>query len=56
VREPAPVLSGVSETPVQPAPSPRIEPVVVVESSADDASKPRRTGWWAKRLLGGNKG
>ena len=23
---------------------------------ADDASKPRRTGWWAKRLLGGDKG
>jgi hypothetical protein len=23
-----------------------------VTSASDDASKPRRTGWWAKRILG----
>jgi hypothetical protein len=28
----------------------------VTSSAADEAAdKPRRTGWWAKRLLGGDK-
>jgi len=29
---------------------------VTAPAEADDAGKPRRTGWWAKRLLGGDKG
>jgi hypothetical protein len=29
---------------------------VAEAAPADDAGKPRRTGWWAKRLLGGDKG
>jgi hypothetical protein len=29
---------------------------VTSTAEADDASKPKRSGWWAKRLLGGDKG
>jgi ribonuclease E len=28
-------------------------PVAPAEQPQDDDGKPRRTGWWAKRLLGG---
>jgi ribonuclease E len=34
-----------------PAPEPREQPES--EQPQDDAAKPRRTGWWAKRMLGG---
>ncbi|AMN42793.1 Rne/Rng family ribonuclease [Rhodoplanes sp. Z2-YC6860] len=60
VREAAPV-SGVSAptmtTAPEPQPAPPPAPAVASESApAEEASKPRRTGWWAKRLLGGDKG
>jgi ribonuclease E len=54
VREAAPMSRGdiVSSPPpsrpVEPAPA----PVVSDASEDDDANKPRKTGWWAKRLLG----
>jgi ribonuclease E len=54
VREPAPVFSG--STPVvtpMPAPPPPA-PTVISTAGADDASKPKKSGWWAKRLLGGD--
>jgi ribonuclease E len=37
------------------APSPAPEPVppAAEEQPQDDATKPRRTGWWSKRVLGG---
>jgi ribonuclease E len=61
VREPAPIFGGASAplaTPT-PEPPPPAEPApapVVTSSAADEAAdKPRRTGWWAKRLLGGDK-
>jgi hypothetical protein len=44
---------------VEPTAAPPAEPASVPaaaepdEQPADDASKPRRTGWWAKRVLGG---
>jgi ribonuclease E len=47
------VFSG--DAVIPPAPPPMPEPVPVVTSASDDAAKPRRTGWWAKRLLGGDK-
>jgi ribonuclease E len=57
VREPAPVfLSGQGFTP-----SPRPEPTPSTaneqsappsEESSGDADKPRKTGWWAKRVFG----
>jgi ribonuclease E len=51
VREPAPVFS---DTPAPiPMPTPQPAPVVTNTAEADDDTKPRRTGWWAKRLLGG---
>jgi ribonuclease E len=52
VREPAPV-SGQSAPAATPVVTPAPEPAVVQSSSSHaDAGKPRRTGWWAKRLLG----
>jgi ribonuclease E len=58
VREPAPSFTAsepvVTPTAPQPASPP---PAAAAESApADDAAKPRRTGWWAKKLLGGDKG
>jgi ribonuclease E len=58
VREPAPVFSG-SAPVVTPMPAPQPAPSVTAApepAPAEDAGKPRRTGWWAKRLLGGDKG
>ena len=57
VREPAPVF-GTGEPMVTPMPAPQPAPIATAAEPAavEDASKPRRTGWWAKRLLGGDKG
>jgi ribonuclease E len=64
VREPAPVAfddgasplteSGtpVASAPVPAAPEPDKQPPQA-EQPQEDAAKPRRTGWWAKRMLGG---
>ena len=52
VREAAPVSSSAAATPPMPAPQPLPEPVVTSAADAD-ASKPKRSGWWAKKLLGG---
>jgi ribonuclease E len=58
VREPAPMF-GVG-TPVAvpvPPPTPQPPPMVVTSSGeSEEANKPRRTGWWARRMLGGDKG
>lgn len=50
VREPAPIGGEHSPSPLPVAPPPESNPVVI--TSGDDANKPRRTGWWAKRILG----
>jgi ribonuclease E len=56
VREPAPTF-GTAEPMVTPMPAPQpASPAVAESAPSDDAGKPRRTGWWAKRLLGGDKG
>jgi ribonuclease E len=59
VREPAPVFgeSAPVVTPM-PTPQPATPPAMIVTSTAEteDAAKPRRTGWWARRMLGGDKG
>ena len=54
VREPAPVLGLGSSSTDAPPPPPRPEPPLVITEtpSGDDTNKPRRTGWWAKQLLG----
>jgi ribonuclease E len=52
VREPAPVFSG-SAPVVTPMPASQQPPVPTVLSTGDaEANKPKRSGWWAKRLLG----
>jgi ribonuclease E len=52
VREPAP-LSVAASGAATPAPIavPQIEPAPVI-SEADDATRPRRSGWWSKRIFG----
>ena len=52
VREAAPTAGG-SELPPMPVPPPQAEPAPVVTSSDSGEAKPRRTGWWARKLLGG---
>ncbi len=54
VREPAPIFSSQHAEAPQPAQTPAVSVEMAVSSSSesDNASKPRRTGWWAKRLLG----
>jgi ribonuclease E len=51
VREPAPVFSGSAPVvmPAAPPPAP-----TVISTAEADASKPKKSGWWAKRLLGGD--
>jgi ribonuclease E len=66
VREPVPFISDEGPAsyvaPSAPPPEPRSPPAtpslepaspVAQDQSQDDASKPRRTGWWSKRVLGG---
>jgi ribonuclease E len=54
VREPAPFVIGSAEAPaVPPPPSVAAEPTA---EAPEDAGQPRRTGWWSRRLMGGNKG
>jgi ribonuclease E len=53
VREPAPVFSG-SAPMVTPIPAPPPPAPTVISTAEADASKPKKSGWWAKRLLGGD--
>ena len=56
VREPAPVFSSHAAEPSQPAikPTATVETASASSGESETAGKPRRTGWWAKRLLGGD--
>ena len=55
VREPAPSFSVASEPAPLPTPPSSQSAPAAETASAEDATKPRRTGWWARRLLGGDK-
>jgi ribonuclease E len=58
VREPAPFAIGSGDAPVTPVlvtPPPASAPVAAESEGAEDTDQPRRTGWWAKRLMGGQK-
>jgi ribonuclease E len=55
VREPAPGAgSGVvtPEEPTTPSPSPE-RPVAAEPAESENADRPRRTGWWSRRIAGG---
>src|SRR5262245_56718707 len=55
VREPAPATLSAEPDAAAPAPVNRPpEPVVVVTSTSDgtETERPRRAGWWSKRVLG----
>jgi ribonuclease E len=56
VREPAPLFSESSPMPPLPRPEPLPTPVVSSSADANEGARPRRTGGWARRLLGGEKG
>jgi ribonuclease E len=57
VREPAPVFGEAAPVAVPPPPpEPVPAPAITSAAESEDANRPRRTGWWAKRLLGGGKG
>jgi hypothetical protein len=57
VREPAPVFSNqaaeTSQPVTRPAATAEVESANATSGESESANKPRRTGWWAKRLLGG---
>jgi ribonuclease E len=53
VREPAPIFGGSTPAPTPMPSAPQPEPSPAASAPEDDANKPRRTGWWAKRMLGG---
>jgi ribonuclease E len=53
VREPAPISgAGEAAVPMPPLQTPSPAPVVI--SSGEAEAKPKRSGWWAKKLLGGD--
>jgi hypothetical protein len=52
VREPAPVFSSGQGFTAPPPPQPSEPAESSTEESADEEGKPRKTGWWAKRILG----
>jgi ribonuclease E len=61
VREPAPQAlrdDALRDDASSPAPSftppsvPSVEPVVSSPAESDDSDRPRRSGWWSKRVLG----
>jgi ribonuclease E len=58
VREPAPVFAaGASAASAEPSPPSTPTPDIGGASpdNTESETRPRRTGWWAKRLLGGDK-
>jgi ribonuclease E len=55
VREPAPISVGREHSAAhEPAalPSEPPQPVVVSPTEGDDSDRPRRSGWWSRRVLG----
>src|SRR5579862_5982669 len=57
VREPAPISHGASAPPSVPAPpavpaAPAPEPAIETVET-EDANRPRKTGWWSRRVGGG---
>jgi hypothetical protein len=55
VREPAPISvgheRGTTHEPVA-SPSEPPQPVVISPTEGDDSDRPRRSGWWSRRMLG----
>src|SRR5262249_49698233 len=53
VREPAPISVGHENGPTHIAsPSEPPQPVVISPTESDDSDRPRRSGWWSRRMLG----
>ncbi len=55
VREPAPIVGNNDVGPAAPAPTaaPAPQPVITEAGDSEDASQPRRSGWWSRRFAGG---
>jgi ribonuclease E len=53
VRERAPTARLGGDPSPRPVPTPEpAEPVVSSPTEAEDATRPRRSGWWSRRILG----
>jgi len=56
VREPAPISVDseprATHEPAASAPAEPPQPVVISPSESEDADRPRRSGWWSRRVLG----
>jgi ribonuclease E len=53
VREPAPMSFGETSTAPAPAiPEPPPAPTVVSAEPAEEEARPRRAGWWSRRVFG----
>ena len=54
VREPAPIgfVAERSAEPVEAAPPEPPQPVVISPTERDEADRPRRSGWWSRKVLG----
>src|SRR5262249_34832390 len=56
VREPAPIsVAGehdAAHDAAVPAPSEPPQPVVISPTDSEEADRPRRSGWWSRRVLG----
>jgi ribonuclease E len=53
VREPAPIFGSAPVPDSKPAES---IPIVTSSTDSEAAEKPRRTGWWSRKVMGGDKG
>jgi hypothetical protein len=55
VREPAPKsfsFSGEISVPVPATPLEPVQPAPSSSAESEDGARPRRAGWWSKRMLG----
>jgi ribonuclease E len=53
VREPAPIFGSAPVPVSKPVES---SPIVTSSTDSEATDKPRRTGWWSRKVMGGDKG
>ncbi len=53
VREPAPMAGNNEASPPAQPPNPAAPPVITELDEGEETKRPRRSGWWSKRIVGG---
>jgi ribonuclease E len=53
VREPAPMAGNNEASPPAQPPNPTAPPVITELDDGEETKRPRRSGWWSKRIVGG---